>query len=95
MHDAALAALAWVGDGTGTHVARTHSGLIARFGQRLVLSGRLNAELGRSINRVRELRLTGDYLPVPVPLDKAEWAIGEAESFVKAIRELLAEPSEP
>jgi len=58
-----------------------------------VLSGRLNPEVGRSINRVQELRLTGDYLPVPVPPEKAEWAIGEAEAFVAAIRELLAEPS--
>jgi uncharacterized protein (UPF0332 family) len=93
MYDAALAALAWVGDGANEAVTRTHSGLIARFGQQFVRSGRLNPELGRSINRVQELRLTADYLTAAVPIDKAEWAIGEAEAFVTTIRELLAEPS--
>ena len=92
MYDAALAALAWVSDGADEIVARTHGGLIAQFGHQLVRSGRLNPELGRSLNRVQELRLTADYIPAPVPADKAEWAIGEAEAFVTAIRDLLTEP---
>jgi uncharacterized protein (UPF0332 family) len=48
--------------------------------------------LGRSLNRVQELRLTGDYLAEPVPLDKAGWAVQEAEAFVAAIQQLLTEP---
>jgi uncharacterized protein (UPF0332 family) len=62
MFDAAIAALSWAGVGTTQDQPKTHSGLIANFGLRLVQTGRLPAELGRSLNRVQELRLTADYL---------------------------------
>ncbi len=45
------------------------------------------------MNCVQELRLTGDYLAEPVPLEKAKWAIDEADRFVAAIRRLLAVPN--
>ena len=88
MYDAAIAALAWAG-GADEGSPRTHSGLIARFGQRLVQSGKVSPELGRSINRVQELRLSADYVAASVSLERAEWAIHEAEAFVAAIRALL------
>jgi uncharacterized protein (UPF0332 family) len=65
MFDAATAALAWAGIGTAQDHHKTHGGLIGGFGLHLVQTGRLPAELGRSLNRVHELRLTGDYLAEP------------------------------
>ena len=89
MFDAAVAALLW----TGTQDRhKTHSGLIAGFGLHLVRPGLLPAEFGRSINRVQELRLTGDYLAEPVSLEKADWAVQEAATFVAGIRQLLTQP---
>jgi uncharacterized protein (UPF0332 family) len=92
MFDSAIAALAWAGFGSAQDQHKTHGGLIGSFGLRLVQTGWLPAELGRSLNRVHELRLTGDYLAEPVPLEKAEWAVQEADTFVAAIQRLLTQP---
>jgi uncharacterized protein (UPF0332 family) len=92
MFDAAVAALVWAGIGTAQDQHKTHGGLIASFGLHLVQTGRLPAELGRSFNRVQELRLTGDYLAAPVPLEKAAWATQQADTFVAGIRLLLTQP---
>jgi uncharacterized protein (UPF0332 family) len=87
MFDAATAALQWAG--TADTAPKTHSGMITSFGRNLVQAGHLSPEMGRSLNRVHELRLTADYLSTPVPLEKAKQAIEEAATFVAAIRELL------
>ncbi len=50
MFDAAIAVLAWTGS---NERPRTHSGLIGSFGRKLVQTGRLPPELGRSLNRVQ------------------------------------------
>ena len=92
MFDAAIAALSWAEADTGQTPPKTHGGLIASFGQRLVRTGNLPTECGRALNRVQELRLTADYLAEPVPLDKAKWAIDEADIFVAAIAALLIQP---
>jgi uncharacterized protein (UPF0332 family) len=89
MSDAASAALVWAEVVTALDRHKTHSGLIANFGLHLVRTGRLAAEFGRSLNRVQELRLTGDYLAEALPLEKAEWAVQEAETFVSGVRQLL------
>jgi uncharacterized protein (UPF0332 family) len=93
MFDAAIAALSWAGVGA-TQDHKTHSGLIASFGLRLVQTGRLPAELGRSLNRVQELRLTADYLAEPVSSEKATWAVEEADAFVASIQWLLTQPKD-
>ena len=93
MFDAAIAALAWAGIGTAQDHHKTHGGLIWGFGLHLVQTGRLPAELGRSLNRVHELRLTGDYLAEPVPLERARWAVQEADTFVTAVQRLLSQPT--
>jgi uncharacterized protein (UPF0332 family) len=95
MFDAAIAALIWAGANAEQHSPKTHSGLIASFGQNLVKAGTLPAEFGRALNRVQELRLTADYLAEPVSSDKAQWAIEEAESFVGAVLALLLQPKPP
>src|SRR5476651_339290 len=82
MFDAAIAALSWAGSGSAHDHPKTHSGLIGSFGLHLVRAGKLPAELGRSLNRVQELRLTADYLADPVTSERAEWAIREAEAFL-------------
>jgi uncharacterized protein len=82
MFDATIAAFSWAGADTRQAPPKTRGGLIASFGQRLVWTGNLPTECGRMLNRVQELRLTADYLAEPVPLDKAKWAIDEADSFV-------------
>lgn len=89
MFDAATAALIWAGADTGQSPPKTHSGLIASFGQNLVKAGTLPAEFGRSLNGVQEFRLTADYLAAPVSSDKAQWAINEADGFVAAVTTLL------
>lgn len=93
MFDAATAALLSVGAASLLNPPKTHSGLISGFGLHLVQTGKLPAELGRSLNRIHELRLTADYLAEPVSVDKARWAIDEAESFVREIRQLLTPPA--
>ena len=70
---------------------KTHGGLIGSFGLPLVRTGRLAAAFGRSLNQVQELRLTGDYLAAPVPLEKAKWAVQEANAFVAAIQQYALE----
>jgi len=92
MFDAAIAALSWASADTGQSAPKTHSGLIASFGQNLVKTGRVPAEFGRALNRVQELRLAADYVAEPVTVDKAQWAIREAEGFVAAIAALLLRP---
>jgi uncharacterized protein (UPF0332 family) len=92
MFDAATAALQWAG--SVETPPKTRSGMIAGFGQNLVQTGHLSPELGRSLNRVHELRLSADYLASPVPLDKAGQAITEAATFVAAIRDLLNLPAD-
>ena len=87
MFDSATAALLWAGG----DAPRSHVGMIGSFGRHLVQAGKLPAELGRSLNRMHELRLTADYLAEPVPLDKAGRAIDEAEIFVQEIGRLLAQ----
>jgi uncharacterized protein (UPF0332 family) len=95
MFDAAVAALSWACVGVEQSPTKTHGGLIASFGQSVVRPGNLPAEFGRSLNRVQELRLTADYLVEPVPLDKAQWAIQEADRFVAAVSGLLLQPKPP
>jgi len=95
MFDAAIAALSWAGAAADQGPPKTHGGLIASFGQNLVRTDKLDSEFGRAINRVQELRLTADYLAEPVPLDKAKWAIEEADRFVAAVSALLLQSKPP
>ncbi len=90
MFDAAIAALVWVGAATADKPPRTHNGLLGAFGLHLVQTGELSVEFGRSLNRLQELRRTGDYLSAPVPTDRTERAVQEAETFVTGVHQPLA-----
>jgi uncharacterized protein (UPF0332 family) len=95
MFDPAIAALVWAGTDVGQSPPKTHGGLIAIFGQKLVTTGKVPTEFGRALNRVQELRLTADYLAGPVSPANARWAIEEADRFVVAVSGLLLQPKPP
>ncbi|MBK1633680.1 DNA-binding protein [Thiohalocapsa halophila] len=86
MFDAARAALA---SETSPEAARTHNGLIAAFGLRLVKTGRLPKELGRMLNRAEEVRLLADYTGGVVERQDASELLSQAETFVGAVRGYL------
>ncbi len=90
MFDAAKAALLWSGAITESNVVKTHSGLISEFSLHLIKTGRLPSELGRILNRVSEIRLVADYTGNEVALEKAQWAVEQAASFVDAVRQEFA-----
>lgn len=86
MHDAAHAALMATGYESPDTMIKTHHGLIAAFGQRLVQSGQVDAELGRAFNRVEDIRLLADYSSESPPVVEAEWCVDRAETFIAAIK---------
>jgi uncharacterized protein (UPF0332 family) len=88
MFDAARAALATRGhapEGTKTHGA-VHSAFALEF----VKTGQIPREIGRALGQVQDIRLLADYAAEPVPLEKAEWSVGQAAAFVAAVRDLLS-----
>lgn len=85
--DAARAALA---DETPPEPARTHNGLIAAFGLRLIKTGRLPREQGRMLNRAEEVRLLADYTGGEVEPQDARESLSQAEAFARAVRDHLA-----
>ena len=90
MHDAAHAALLATGFETPDAIIKTHHSLIAEFGKRLVLGGQIDAAHGRAFNKAQEIRLLADYSAEPPSLDDAQRVVGQAVSFVAAVRARLA-----
>ena len=86
MHDSAHAALMATGHESPEAIIKTHHGLIAAFSQRLVQSGQVSADLGRSLNRVEDIRLLADYSAQFPPVAEAEWCVERAAEFVAAIK---------
>jgi len=87
MFDAAHAALFALGvEGLDAPI-KTHNGLLAKFGQHVVATGRLSAELGGDLNKVQTLRQLADYSGDPVAQDRAAWAVERAAAFVADVRE--------
>lgn len=87
MFDAAHAALRSANVAETASATKTHRGLIAAFGQHLVLGGHVPTELGSALNKVERLRLLADYTGDPVSDEDAAWAVGQADIFVAAIRD--------
>lgn len=81
MFDAARAALLSIGDDSVLTI-KTHSGLISSFSLKLVKVGRVPLELGKSLNKVEDLRLIGDYKGDLVEEVDAAWAVQQATIFV-------------
>ena len=90
MFDAARAALLASDAPIEPEFARTHSGLITTFSLHLVKTGRVPLDLGKSLNKVEELRRVADYKGDPLEKDDAVWAVRQAQIFVQAMKSLLA-----
>ena len=86
MHDAAHAALIATGHETPDSPIKTHHGLIAEFGKKLVQSGQMEAGFGRAFNEAEDIRLMADYSPESPPLAEATLVVEQAEAFVAAIK---------
>lgn len=86
MFDAARAALLASKEPALPEVIKTHSGLISAFSLHLVKTGQVPIELGKSLNKVEDLRLIADYKGDPVELEDAAWAVQQAESFVQTMK---------
>jgi uncharacterized protein (UPF0332 family) len=90
MFDAAHAALCAVDAGRLAAPIKTHNGLLAKFGQRVVATGHLPVACGGDLNKVQSLRLLADYSGDPISPDMAAWAVERAEAFVAAVRARFA-----
>ena len=90
MFDAARAAMLIEEGDDRVLSIKTHSGLISTFSIRLVKSGKVSLELGKSFNKVEDLRLVADYKGDPVAAEQAQWAVDQAKAFVDALRALSA-----
>jgi uncharacterized protein (UPF0332 family) len=86
MFDAAHAALFALGAEDATAPIKTHNGLIAKFGQHLVLGAHLAATHGEALNAVQRLRQMADYTGDAVSKDDAQWALVKAEALVEVVR---------
>jgi len=64
---------------------KTHNGLISAFSLHMVKTGLVSVDLGKSINKVEDLRLLADYKGDEVEFDKAIWAMEQAKTFVAAM----------
>ena len=85
MFDAARAALIASKAPVPPEIAKTHSGLIAAFSLHLVKPGLFPIELGKSFNKVEDLRLVADYKGDPISPDEAQWTVEQAGAFVDEI----------
>ena len=82
MFDAARAALLASGHGVG----KTHRGLLNAFSDRLVKNGPLPKEMGRLLKQAETFRYVADYEGDPVQLSDAREMVGQAETFIAAVR---------
>ena len=90
MFDATHAALFALGVEQITAPIKTHNGLVALFGQRVVLARHVSAEHGEALNRVQRFRQLADYSGDPVGAENAKLAVEQAEAFVAAIHARFA-----
>ena len=75
----------------GIEIPKTHSGLIARFGETFVKPGDFPSDLGRLLNQAEHQRLLSDYSgdrPDPALLPDL---VKRAEAFLSAIRTLISD----
>ena len=75
----------------GVEIPKTHSGLIARFGETFVKSGDFPSDLGRLLNQAEHQRLLSDYScdrPDPTLLPDLTT---RAKAFLAVIRALISD----
>jgi uncharacterized protein (UPF0332 family) len=87
MFDAAHAALFALGvEGINAPI-KTHNGLVAKFGQHLVLGNHFAAEHGEDFNAVQRFRQVADYSGDYVSMEDAAWAVARADALLAAVKE--------
>ena len=86
MFDAARAALLASAAPVDPDIGRTHSGLIAAFGNYLVKNGPVSKDMGRMLNRAHEIRQVADYNGESVETEDAIKMVEQAAVFVAAMR---------
>lgn len=86
MFQAAKAGL--IAQGYAPDSFKTHSFVIATFSRSFVVTGQIPKEIGRSISQVEKIRAIADYAAAPVPLDRAKWAVAQADLFLSAVEAL-------
>lgn len=86
MFNAAHAALFALGIEGLARPIKTHNGLIAKFGQEIVVPGHLPVAHGQDLNNVQKFRLVADYSADPVDMADATWSVERAETFVAAVK---------
>jgi uncharacterized protein (UPF0332 family) len=84
MFNAARAAL-WTAGTQELAMSKTHSGMIAAFGQYLAKPGHIDSEHGRKFALESKRRLVSDYEGMPISYTDADEAIGNATRFVDAV----------
>lgn len=75
----------------GIEIPKTHSGLIARFGETFVKPGLFPIGLGRLLNQAEHLRLLSDYSGDQPDISLLPNLLAQAEEFLSAIQALIAE----
>lgn len=68
-----------------------HSGVVAAFGQLVVRQGGFDAEVARLLRSLYDRRNQADYSGAALPVEEAEGAVADAETFVRAVEGWLAE----
>lgn len=88
MFNAARAAL-WTVEKRELAMAKTHSGMIAAFGEHLVKPGRIAAVHGRNFGFESKRRMVSDYEGGDIEDAQAVEAIDNARKFVDAVTLLI------
>lgn len=89
MFDAARAALDVVDPELAA--AKSHTGIIGRFGEHVLIGRGLDRELGRILNTAEDLRLAADYDRKPVAIEEARVTIERMERFLVSIAAFVGE----
>ncbi len=88
MFDAARAALLTQNPGLDPQFAKTHSGLMSVFNQRLVKENKIGRDIGKLLKRAEELRVLADYTLTELTHQDVAALIESADQFLKAMRGL-------
>jgi uncharacterized protein (UPF0332 family) len=88
MFDAARARLLASGF-ADVETIKTHSGLITAFSLHLVKAGAVSIDLGKSLNRIADIRLIADYTADEVSQLDAADAVSQAVVFVETMRKAI------
>ncbi len=92
MFDAARAALEAIDPELAE--AKSHTGIIGRFGQHVLIGRGLDRELGRMLNTAEDLRIAADYDRKPVAMEEARITIERMERFLVAVEAFLGEQTQ-